>query len=138
MSEANKNRGIDLVRGALQAFPKADWAVITLPRQIHYFSLLDLFTRVTPKGVNVQHEVFVLHRCVLSNKALIRPSTKDDIRDLTKIDFDLGGETENAIDEGCDDEGVETHAMTIMLSGTIIGGIVLKIENQIRKLRSVF
>jgi len=138
IKEENQNRGIDLVRGALNQFPAADWVIITLPRQIPYFHLLDLFTRVTPKSANVDHEVFVLHRGVLTNSAHVRPAVADDIRALTQIDFELGAAVENGINEGCDDDGNEVKAMSILLGSTLIGGIVLKEENEIRKLRSYF
>ena len=134
----NQSRGLDLIRGALNSFPSANWVIITLPRQIPYFKLLDLFTRVTPKNANLEHEVFVLHRGVLTNSVEVRPATSEDVRNLTQIDFEIGAAVENAIEEGCDEDGNEMKAMSILLGSTIIGGIVLKEENEIRKLRSYF
>ena len=97
-----------------------------------------MFTRVSPKGAIADTEVFVLHRAILTNSINVRKANVDDIRELAAIDGETGVKMEDIIEEGCDDEGHAAHGITIELGGTIIGGLVLIEEYEIKKIRTYF
>lgn len=138
IKEEYESRGIDLIRGAFECFPAAEWIAISLPRQIQFFSLLNMFTRVSPKGAIADTEVFVLHRAILTNSINVRKATVDDIRELASIDGETGVQMEDIIEEGCDEDGHAAHGITVELGGTIIGGLVLIEEYEIKKIRTYF
>jgi len=109
-----------------------------------------MFTRVSPKGAIADTEVFVLHRAILTNSINVRKATLDDIRELASIDGQTGvqmediieegcdEDVEDIIEEGCDEDGHAAHGITIELGGTIIGGLVLIEEYEIKKIRTYF
>ena len=52
---------------------------MALPRQVRHLPLLDFFSRVTPKGVVVDKEVYVIHRSTLSGFNHVRPAVPEDL-----------------------------------------------------------
>ena len=45
IADQYEDRSIDLLKGAFEAFPRANWAILTVPRQVQHFRLLDYFQR---------------------------------------------------------------------------------------------
>ena len=133
-----KTRSIDLVRAAFSHFKAAEWAVISFPRQVKHFPLLNFFTRVTPKVSIVDKEVYVIHRGILNGINSVRPAQIDDIELIGKIDKKLAKLMQQAIFDGADDERINILPFAICLGNQPIGGIVVEQEDQIDRIRSFF
>ena len=68
-------------------FLDAEWALMALPRQVRHLPLLDFFSRVTPKGVVVDKEVYVIHRSTLSSSNRVRAAVPEDLDHIGPVEY---------------------------------------------------
>ena len=50
----------------------------------------------------------------------------------------MGAKMEEAIEEGCDENGQELFGISIEIGSTIVGGLLIVEENEIQKVRTAF
>lgn len=62
---------------------------MALPRQVRHLPLLDFFSRVTPKGVVVDKEVYVIHRSTLSSSNRVRAAVPEDLDHIGLVEYFL-------------------------------------------------
>ncbi|CBY31413.1 unnamed protein product [Oikopleura dioica] len=146
IADKYEDRSIDLLKGAFEAFPKANWAILTVPRQVKHFGLLDYFQRVTPRSSFTTTEVYIVHRAVIHEIASVRLAAETDFEAIESLSPEFYKNMKMSLIEGQALNPTPSISSPTLLSSSYlmfagehaVGGVIIAAEDKIDSLRANF
>ena len=138
-----ETRSIDFLAEAFKLFPGKEYCVITVPQTIPEFSILQFFSRVTPKSqATLHHELYVFHSSSLLQNIKVRFATDKDREGVSYVARKFKGKTKLLEDYHKylaayrDDDGTPLFTLVAEFWDQIVGVAVIRTETDIDFIRS--
>ncbi|XP_043913017.1 cilia- and flagella-associated protein 61 [Protopterus annectens] len=143
IDEKYETRSMDFLPYAFQLYPEKDFCIITVPRLVPEFPLLQTFVRVGPRSCStLSQELYVFHRSGLLQSFVVRPAKSSDmvgaeklVRTLALQDSILKDlQTYNQARRDAD--GTAVQALVAEVMSQIVGIAIVRNEEEIEYIRS--
>uniref|UniRef100_A0A0X3PA99 Uncharacterized protein n=1 Tax=Schistocephalus solidus TaxID=70667 RepID=A0A0X3PA99_SCHSO len=138
-------RSIDFMPLIFDSLPNLDYAVISVPRLVPEFQLLQHFTRARPKRQStVTQELYVFHRACLVSDFQVRPANRKDEAAILKLTADMHpfdrklflADLKNYMTLGREPDGNELLCYVATCLKTILGVAIARREESIEWIKA--
>ncbi|KAL7063246.1 hypothetical protein AAHC03_0120 [Spirometra sp. Aus1] len=138
-------RSIDFMPLIFNLLPELDYAIISVPRLVPEFQLLQHFTRARPKRQStVTQELYVFHRACLMSDFQVRPANRKDEAAIMRLTADMHpfdrklfvADLKNYMTLGREPDGNELICYVATCARTILGVAIARREENIEWIKA--